>query len=264
LETLLSHNPDVTTILPVHTFGLPVRADEIEEVVQKAAQKRSKPISVLYDAAHAFGSVQGERRVGTFGNAEVFSLSATKVLSAIEGGIVSSRNSALIERIRHMRNYGIEKQYNARLPGLNGKMSEFHALIGLHNLRRLPKIIAERQRKARCYLDHIQAHTYCEVLPWPVDVTHTFKDFAVLLPKAQDHQRDEIMAFLKQCGIETRAYFDPPLHKQDFFQRFADRPLPHTEAAARRIMSLPFFTTIDEMEIDYVVQCLAEAQVHLR
>ena len=259
LELLLSRHHDITTILPLHTFGLPVRVDEIQAVVDNAARQNSKHISVLYEAAHAFGSALGDRKIGTYGEAEVFSLSATKVLVSVEGGVVSSRNPALIGRIHHMRNYGIGGNYNAGWPGLNGKMSELHAFIGLHNLRRLPQIIAERQRKARYYLDKIQAQTDCEVLPWPVNVTHTFKDFVVLLPQPQAHRRGDIMAYLKQRGIETRSYFDPPLHKQEFFRRFADRPLSRTELAARRVISLPFYTTITEMEIDYVVQCLAEA-----
>jgi dTDP-4-amino-4,6-dideoxygalactose transaminase len=264
LETLLSRHNDVAAVLSVHTFGLPAKTDEIQAVVDRAGQKRSKPISVLYDAAHAFGSARGKRRIGTFGESEIFSLSATKVLVGVEGGIVSSRDSSLIERIRYMRNYGMEARYQASWPGLNGKMSEFHALIGLHNLRRLPDLISERQRKARYYLNKIQAKTCYDVLRCPADVTHTFKDFVVLLPRAQAYRRDEIMAFLNQRGVETRAYFDPPLHQQDFFQRFADRPLPHTEAAAQRVMSLPFYTTITETEIDYVVHCLAEAQIDVR
>jgi dTDP-4-amino-4,6-dideoxygalactose transaminase len=163
-----------------------------------------------------------------------------------------------------MRNYGMEGNYEARWPGLNGKMSELHALIARHNLRRLPELIAERQRKARYYLDNIRAHTCCEIPSCPADVTHTFKDFVVLLPKPQAYRRDEIRAFLKQCGIETRAYFDPPLHRHDFFRRFADRPLPYTDEAARRVISLPFYTAITEAEMDHVVRCLAEAQTAAR
>lgn len=264
LETLLSEHDDVAVVLPVHTFGLPARTDEIQAVVDSAGQTRSKPISVVYDAAHAFGSGRGSRRIGTFGEAEIFSLSATKVLVGVEGGIVSSRDPSLIEHIRYMRNYGMEGKYQASWPGLNGKMSEFHALIGLHNLRRLPELISERQSKARYYLNNIQAKTGCDVLSCPADVTHTFKDFVVLLPRAQAHRRSEIMASLKRRGIETRAYFDPPVHQQEFFRRFADRPLPHTEAAARRVISLPFYTTITEPEMDYVVGCLAEAQIDAR
>jgi dTDP-4-amino-4,6-dideoxygalactose transaminase len=264
LETLLSRHADVAAVLPVHTFGLPAMSDEIQAVVHRAGQKRSKPISVLYDAAHAFGSARGTRRIGSFGGCEIFSLSATKVLVGVEGGIVSSRDAPLIERISSMRNYGMEANYQTRWPGLNGKMSEFHALIALHNLRRLPELISKRQRKARYYLDRIQAETCCDVLPCPADVTHTFKDFVVLLPQAQAHRRDEIRAVLKRSGIETRAYFDPPLHRQDFFRRFADRPLPRTEAAAPRVMSLPFYTTITEAEMDHVVRCLAEAQGDVR
>lgn len=259
LETLLSRHEDVTTILAVHTFGQPARVAEIQSLVTR--QSRSKLISVIYDAAHAFGSAHGGRNVGVFGDAEIFSLSATKVLVGVEGGLVSSNNSALIERIRHTRNYGVDTNYNARWPGMNGKMSEFHALIALHNLRRFPALMAERQRNARYYIDSIQAQTDYQIPGWPIanDVTHTFKDFTILMPPERVHERDAIMGFLKQRGIETRAYFDPPLHQQNFFHRFADRSLPRTEAAARRIMSLPFYTTITEREIDYVVSCLAEA-----
>jgi dTDP-4-amino-4,6-dideoxygalactose transaminase len=260
LETLLFQHRDVAMVLPVHTFGLPARTDDIQALVDRAGQKRSRPISVLYDAAHAFGAARGSRRIGTFGECEIFSLSATKVLVSVEGGLVSSRDASLIERIRSMRNYGMEGDYQARWPGLNGKMSEFHALIGLHNLRRLRTLMSERQWKARHYQKNIRAQTACDVLPCPADVTHTFKDFVVLLPQGQAHRRAEIMAFLKRRGIETRAYFDPPVHRQDFFRRFVDGPLPHTEAAARRVMSLPFYTTMTVAEIDYVVRCLAEAQ----
>ena len=264
LETLLSRHDDVAAVLPVHTFGLPAGTDGIQALVDRAGHRRSRPISVLYDAAHAFGSARGKRRIGTFGASETFSLSATKVLVGIEGGMVSSGDSSLIERIRCMRNYGMEAAYQARWPGLNGKMSEFHALIGLHNLRRLPELISERRRKARYYQDRIEAGTDYEVLRCPADVTHTFKDFVVLLPQERAHRRDETRALLKRRGIETRAYFDPPLHRQDFFRRFADRPLPHTETAAQRVMSLPFYTTITETEMDYVVHALAEAQGDVR
>jgi dTDP-4-amino-4,6-dideoxygalactose transaminase len=261
LEMLLSRHEDVAVVLPVHIYGLPAKVDAIQSMVDQAARRRSKPVAVLYDAAHAFGSARGGRMVGTFGNAEVFSLSATKVLVSAEGGLISSKDHAFIARIRQMRNYGIEDNYNTRWPGLNGKMSEFHALIGLHNLRRISSLMAERQRKARYYLDTIQARTDYEVLPLPVDVTHTFKDFTVLVPPAQSHQRDEIVGFLKKCGIETRTYFSPPLHKQPFFKQFADRPLPDTEMVAQRVITIPFYTTITETDMDYVVCCLAEALV---
>jgi perosamine synthetase len=73
-------------------------------------------------------------------------------------------------------------------------------------------------------------------------------------------RRYAIMNFLKECGIETKPYFYPPVHAQAFFQRFADRPLPTTENVSRRVITLPFYTTITEEEIDYIVKSLMEAE----
>ncbi len=260
LQQLLKRHDDAAVVLPVHVYGLPCRVDQIREVVEDAALRRGRPIRLVYDAAHAFGSAVNGRKLGTFGDAEVFSLSVTKVLVSVEGGMVSSANGELIERIRRMRNYGIEENYDAWWPGLNGKMSEFHAIVGLYNLRRLDALLAERQRKARYYLDRIRERTSFQTLRWPENVTHTFKDFTVLVPEARATFRQEVMAFLGERGIETRAYFYPPVHEQRFFRRFADRPLPRTEALSRRVLTLPFYTSITEAEMDYVVDALVEAE----
>jgi dTDP-4-amino-4,6-dideoxygalactose transaminase len=260
LEQLLHQHPDTAVVIGVHNYGLPCRVDEIQQIVDAASRKRGKRIALMYDAAHAFGSSINGRHVGSFGDAEVFSLSVTKALVSVEGGMVASRNPKLIERIRKMRNYGIEDSYNAHYPGFNGKMSEFHAIVGLYNLRRLDEYMASRQTKARYYIDRVQAHTSFELLPWPDGVVHTFKDFTVLTPDSLNGRRDQIIAFLKESGVETRAYFYPPVHEQCFFQRFADRALPRTEALSRRVITLPFYTTITEPEMNYVVESLAEAE----
>ncbi|NJO81768.1 MAG: DegT/DnrJ/EryC1/StrS family aminotransferase [Blastochloris sp.] len=258
LAHLLAQHPAATMVIPVHTFGLPAHTTELQNVVTDASQRYSRPISLIYDAAHAFGSARDGQCVGTFGDAEVFSLSATKVLVAVEGGLVSSRNPELIARIRHMRNYGIQARYNAGLPGLNGKMSEFHALVGLHNLPQIPAFLTQRAQTA-CYFRHqVQTRTPFELLPWPEGVTHTFKDFVVLVPRTYLEQRNEIMSCLKELGIETRAYFDPPLHRQQHFQGYVDRPLPRTDEAAQRVITLPFFTTMTEAQVDTVVDALAQ------
>lgn len=199
LAVLLEHHDNVGAVLPVHTYGLPCQVDAMQQVVDAAAHRSSRPIVVLYDAAHAFGSAIGPRRVGTFGNAEVFSCSATKMLVSVEGGLVVSRDAQMIERIRKMRNYGIGPNYDAHFSGLNGKMSEFHAIIGLYNLAR----------------------------------------------------------------IETRAYFSPPLHRQQFFQQYADRPLPRTDALAERVLTLPFYASITNEELAYVVNALGEVEQSL-
>jgi dTDP-4-amino-4,6-dideoxygalactose transaminase len=260
IELLLAWHPETAILLPVHIFGLPCRVDEIEQLVQKFNEQRSRPIALLYDAAHAFGATINGRRIGTAGDAEVFSLSVTKALVCVEGGMVSSLNAGVIDRIRRMRNYGIEENYNAHWPGLNGKMSEFHAIIGLHNLRQLDRNLAVRAEKATYFTREIRQHTSFEVLETPPDVTHTFKDFTILVPRHLKAKRDLVSSLLGKWGIESRAYFCPPIHEQSYFRRFADRPLPKTEDLARRVITLPFFTTITLSEMDNIVAALARAE----
>ncbi|MEX2284601.1 MAG: DegT/DnrJ/EryC1/StrS family aminotransferase [Gemmatimonadota bacterium] len=261
LASLLDQHRDTAMVVPVHMYGLPCDTDAIENVVRTYAGDRQ--IRVIYDAAHAFGAARNRRPVGISGDAEVFSLSVTKVLVSVEGGLVTSRDAALVERLRHMRNYGIESNYDAWYPGLNGKMSEFHAIVGLANLARLDERMETRQHLATIYADRVHERTEYRVASWPADVRHTFKDFTVLVPDALAPKRDQLIARLKELGIETRAYFYPPVHEQRAFRKYADRALPRTESLARRVLTLPFFTRMSEHDIDYVVDSLQRVQREL-
>ena len=160
LDEVISRN-EVAAVMPVHTFGLPAQTEEIDAVVTNSANHPA----VVYDAAHAFGSSDGDRAVGGFGAAEVFSLSATKALVAVEGGAVTTTDSDLANRLRKMRNYGIEANYDAWYPGLNGKMSELHAAVGLFNLRRLDEILDTRRSLAARYLELVTSQTAFRAIP---------------------------------------------------------------------------------------------------
>jgi dTDP-4-amino-4,6-dideoxygalactose transaminase len=187
----------------------------------------------------------------------------TKVLVSVEGGLIASHDAEYLKRIRKMRNYGIESNYNAVGPGMNGKMSEFHAIVGIESLRNIDKSMALRQSAAARFFDQIEKRTAFTRLPQRPGVTHTFKDFTVVLPDAMVPRRQALIDFLKEKGIETRAYFYPPVHEQGHFRKWADRPLPRTERLARRVLTLPFFTSITQQEIDYVVDGLVVAQKEL-
>lgn len=258
LERVLT-STDVDAIILVHMYGLPCRVEEIESVVKRAEVTHGHKIPVVYDAAHAFGSSRNGVRVGGWGDAEVFSTSVTKVMTSVEGGVVSSRNRDLITRIRKMRNYGIESNYDAHYPGLNGKMSEFHALVGIHNLARLDQLLAARTERAAFYEKAIHARTPFRVMGAPKGVVHTYKDFTIELPTSLAAKRSEVMQHLADAGVETRAYFYPPIHEQTFFRQYATRPLPMTEALSRRVITLPFYTTITEDEMRRVTDALVDA-----
>ncbi|MCC6314300.1 MAG: DegT/DnrJ/EryC1/StrS family aminotransferase [Thermomicrobiales bacterium] len=262
LRAVLAADPEIAMVMGVHTYGLPAQVDAIDAAAAEAAERAGHPIPILYDAAHALGSTVGDRAVGSFGDIEVFSLSATKTLVAGEGGVIASRHSDLIARLRAERNYGFAGSYDAHAPGLNGKMSEFHAVIGLHNLNRLDELMAQRAAKAAAYADRIVQET--DFLPPPTrpGTAHTFKDFTILVPDHQRDRRDDIVAFLKRQGVDVRTYFAPALHRQGYFERFATRPLPTTDDLAARVIAIPFFASITDDEMTYVVEQLRQAQTN--
>lgn len=259
-ERELKANKNITVVVAIHTYGLPAPVDELRAMVNAVNQSQKRNVKILYDAAHSFGSAKGDRRVGTFGDAEVFSLSATKALVSVEGGMITSLDESLIQRIRKMRNYGIESNYNTHYPGMNGKMSEFHAAVGLFNLKNLEQVLATRKTKAAYYTKAIESQTAFRTIPTPANVTHTYKDFTVFVPESGAGKRDAICRYLTEHGVENRAYFFPPVHEQEFFKRFKTRALPATETLSRRCITLPFFTTITEAQMNRVAFVLAEAE----
>jgi len=256
LKQLLATHDNIGCVIPVHMYGLPCKTEMIESIVKTEAQKRGIEIPVIYDAAHAFGSLKNNQKVGRDGTAEVFSLSVTKILVSVEGGLVSSQDKVLIDRIKKMRGYGIESNYNTCWPGLNGKMSEFHAIVGIESLKNLEANLAQRQRQAAYYSDLIKKQTSFGLQPIPGNVRHTFKDFTIVLPDSLIEKRDLIMNELKERGVETRAYFYPPVHEQTYFKKYADRTMPRTELLARKVITLPFFTSITKEQVDYIVEAL--------
>jgi dTDP-4-amino-4,6-dideoxygalactose transaminase len=260
LEAELGRRDDVSAVIAVHMYGLPCDIEAIDAVIRRASARTGRRIRLVYDAAHAFGSEWNGVHVGGFGDAEVFSLSVTKVLTSVEGGMVASRDEAILRHVRKARNYGIESNYNAQYPGLNGKMSEFHAIVGRHNLRRLPELMVSRQRKSAHYAALVHQKTSCRVMASRADCVSTFKDFTVVVPSHLKVERDRMMATIATRGVETRAYFYPPIHEQDYFRPFADRPLPVTEDLARRVITLPFYSSITEAEMALGVDALAAAE----
>ena len=261
LEFLLNKFDDIAAVIPVHTYGLPCKAEEIQQLVADFSKRRSRKIPLVYDSAHALGASLNGRPIGQLPDAEIFSLSVTKPLVSVEGGIVSSKDSGLIEKIKKMRNYGMKAfGYDALIQGLNAKMSEFHAAIGLYNLRRLDILIKKRREKAQYYIKQIQEKTIFKTPPLRKNTTHTFKDFTILIPQESIEKRQRIADFLRQRGIETRFYFYPPVHQQSLFKQFSDRQLANTESFSRRVITIPFYATISKKEMDYVVTALKEVE----
>lgn len=260
LAQVLATTTGIAAVVGVHVHGVVCDVAAISTAVRHAEQVSGTRIALIFDAAHAFGSERDGVKVGGFGDAEVFSLSVTKALVCGEGGLVTTRDEQLVAKLRSKRNYGVAANYNATEMGLNGKLSELHAAIGCVNITKLDGVLAQRQDKAAWYRDCLSTVVRrIGFAPVPVGVVSTWKDFNVLLDADLAPRRAEIAARLQAQGVETRAYFSPPVHLQTRFARYATRPLPVTEDLSARVLTLPFFTVITEEQMIAVVRALSVA-----
>ena len=219
-------------------FGAPCAPEEVEKVGRAAG------LAVVFDAAHGFGATRAGRPVGSFGDAEVFSLSPTKPMTSGEGGLVAVRDPELARRIRLGVDYGNPGDYDTLFAGLNARMSELHAAVALESLAELDEHLAIRRRLAARYQEALAAVP--GVRPQAVDPgdASTWKDFTVIVDEeAYGLDRDTVAAALKAEGVDTRPYFHPPVHRQQAYADLGTPPLPVTDWVSDRVVSLPLWRT---------------------
>ncbi len=244
-------NSRTCAVLAVHLFGNPADVDALERVARKHRLK------LLFDAAHGIGSQRCGRPLGGSGDAEVFSLSPTKLLTTGEGGLLTTNDAALTERIRRARNYGIVQENDCDMAGVNSRMGELNALLGLTGWAPLEARVAHRNRLAQEYrraLTHIPGITFQRIDPRD---RSSFKDFSILVePSLLGLNRDELAAALKLENVECRKYFYPPLHLQAPYKAYRRGRLPVTEAATLRTLSLPLYSHMDTRWVPRIAAAL--------
>ena len=239
-----------SAILAVHLYGNPASVSELEDIAQCHGLK------LLFDAAHAFGSQYGGNSVGQFGDAEVFSLSPTKLLVAGEGGLVCTNDATLAHLIRAGRNYGDLGAYDPILLGLNSRMTEFNAAMGLASLDLIDSKLKRHNQIAARYTEELRGVSglgFQQVCSGDVS---SYKDYSVQVNAREfGVNRDELASALLADNIETKKYFYPPLHQQALFRPFAaGKPvsLPVTVSVAEGVLSLPIYESLPDETVDKV------------
>ena len=182
---------------------------------------------------------------------EVFSLSGTKPVTTAEGGLVTSRDPEYLERLTYTRAYGFQTDYNSRYIGLNGKMSELHAALGVLTLARIEEMIKIRTGLVERYrrnLESVPGLRFQAVRP---EDRSTYKDLAVLFPTAR--ARNSVESALTKEAIQTKRYFRP-CHAMDSFRQFSTETLPVTETTYERILCLPLFSELAHDDVDRICE----------
>ncbi|HEX4536288.1 MAG TPA: DegT/DnrJ/EryC1/StrS family aminotransferase [Candidatus Acidoferrum sp.] len=243
-------------ILAVHLFGNPAAIEELEEI---AAGSR---IPLVFDAAHAFGSSRQSKRLGGFGTAEVFSFSPTKLVVAGEGGLVTTRDTRLAERLRAARNYGDAGNYNPEVLGVNARMSEINAAMALHGLMGLDARIERRNEIRLRYERKLRDVAGIRFQEVSEGGRSTFKDFSVIVDEKEfGHSRDWLVEVLHRENIGARKYFSPPVHRQKLYSAMWDgRALPVTDLVSDGVVSLPIYSSLSDDSVDKVCEVIWRAQ----
>ena len=248
-----------SAILATHLYGAPADTDALEQLA------RERGVRLFFDAAHAFGSLRDGVPVGRFGDAEVFSLSPTKLLVAGEGGMVATNDDELADRLRIGRDYGNPGDYDCRFTGLNARMSEIHAAIGLASLATLDDRIARRNELAAAYRDALGPLPGI-TFPLLRDVDRsTFKDFTILVePDALGLDSVELGRALDREGIDSRRYYAPPVHATHAYRAWNPGPgsLPNTERAAERCLTLPMWEGMTDEDPLRVAAAVGRIHAH--
>jgi dTDP-4-amino-4,6-dideoxygalactose transaminase len=244
---------DTSAIMATHTYGTPCDVEALSEVARAAGAR------LFFDAAHAFGSLHKGKHVGGFGDAEVFSLSPTKVLVASEGGLIATNDGDLADQCRIGRDYGNPGDYDFKFVGLNARMSEVHAAIALGSLMNLDERIGRRNALAGLYREALEEFPGLSFPKVPEGDRSTYKDFTILVdPDGFGLDAPGLQRALAAERIDSRRYYSPPLHAMKAYLAIggAHGDLPVTDSAASRVISLPMWTGMTGQHVARVADAI--------
>jgi dTDP-4-amino-4,6-dideoxygalactose transaminase len=243
-----------SAILAVHVFGNICNVEAIKSIAEEFNLK------VIYDAAHAFGTLYDEKPISNYGDMVMYSFHATKVFHTVEGGGLAFGSNIDKERVVSFRNFGITPEGSIIPGGTNGKMSEFHASMGLLNLKGLKEEIKKRTNIAHTYDYHLSKINGIEVpkLNKRGDSNHSYY---VILVTSKNKKRDGLFDFLHSKGVIARKYFYPLTTK--IYDQTNDEPsvkynLPVANYVVERTIALPIYGTLKKAELNYVIRCIKE------
>jgi dTDP-4-amino-4,6-dideoxygalactose transaminase len=232
-------------ISATHVYGNPCQVEALTEVARRA------DVPLIYDAAHALGSLRAGRPVGGFGDAEVFSLSPTKVLVAGEGGVVTTNDDGLADALRLGRDYGNPGDYDCRFPGLNARLSELHATVALAGLEHLDERIARRGELVKAFKQAVGDLPGIEFQHVDTGDVSTYKDLTLIIdPERFGLDVVTCTGALRAEGIDSRRYYHPPIHRQKAYADIpAERELPVTEDVAERVITPPLWSHMTDEQV---------------
>ena len=246
--------PQTTAIMPVHCYGHPCDV----EAIQKIADNYN--LKVIYDAAHAFGVQDALGSVLRNGDLSVLSFHATKVFNTFEGGAIVCPDAKTKARIDQLKNFGHVGEVTVVAPGINGKMSEFNAALGLLQLKYIHKALARRKELDAAYRDRLKDVKGIRCLQGAGEKVPNYAYFPILVEAEYPIGRDDLYYALKDNGIHPRRYFYPLISDFPMYRGLpsAHRDnLPTATAAAQKVLCLPIYPALENAQIEIITRLIA-------
>ena len=246
--------PQTTAIMPVHCYGRPCDVEAIQAIADNYNLK------VIYDAAHAFGVRDAGGSILRHGDLSVLSFHATKVFNTFEGGAIVCPDAKTKTRIDHLKNFGHVSEVAVVAPGINGKMSEFNAALGMLQLKYIDQALARRREIDVAYRKRLEAVNGIQCMSAERGDISNFAYFPILVEADYPISRDELHQTLKDNGIHPRRYFYPLISDFSMYRGLPSAHpdnLPVAVEAAEKILCLPIYPDLDDRQIDTITRLIA-------
>ncbi|MFW5803603.1 MAG: DegT/DnrJ/EryC1/StrS family aminotransferase [bacterium] len=249
IEALIT--PKTTAIMPVHVYGNPCDVKKIQEIADTYGLK------VIYDAAHAFNVKYKGESILNWGDMSILSFHATKIFTTIEGGAIVCNDEKLKKRIDYLKNFGFAGETKVIAPGINAKMNEVQAALGILQLKKVDQYIFRRKEISKEYRNGLKDIAGITILNDFESVDHNYAYFPILIDKNEyGISRDELYDKLKNDGVFCRRYFYPLISQFPTYSGLEsahpDR-LPVATRVAEQVLCLPIYPNLSQNEIIKVI-----------
>jgi len=241
-------------ILPVHVYGNPCKMDEIQKIADQYGLK------IIYDAAHAFGIRQNDRSILKKGDLSVLSFHATKIFHTIEGGAIVSHSTEMKRKIDDLKNFGFRDEVTIKDLGINGKMNEFQAVMGLLQLKYFDRIRHQRRLISDFYRENLRMVSGISLTPESPDIEYNYNYFPIFIDEGiYGKSRESVYDELRQQDIFCRRYFYPLitefLEYKDFTGDSAlDLGIAYQKS--HQVLCLPLHTDISNSTMNKIISIL--------
>ena len=251
IENLIT--PNTSAILGVHVYGFPCDVEKIDKIAKKYNLK------VIYDAAHAFTTEINGRGIGTFGDITMFSFHATKLFNTIEGGCLTFNNPDLVKKIYNLRNFGIQSEELVEEVGINGKLNEIQAAVGIENLK-LYKAEQEKRKQIKdFYNENISKIKGIRIPRMSANVTDSYQYYPIIIEDDYPVTRNELYEKFKTKNILTRKYFYPACTDYECYKNALTVKLVDLSVVndlKNRVLCLPLYGSLNKEELETILEVL--------